>query len=78
MKSPVPDGFISKLYQTFKEKLIQIIHKIFQDTEEEGMFPYLFHEANITWHQNQTMRSQQKKTTDQYLLCKILIKNLEN
>jgi hypothetical protein len=42
------------------------------------MFPYLFHEANITWHQNQTMRSQQKKTTDQYLLCKILIKNLEN
>ena len=34
-KIPEPDGFTGELYQTFKKESIPIIHKFFQQTEEE-------------------------------------------
>jgi hypothetical protein len=47
-KSPGPDGFMTKFYQTFKKELIPILLKNFQEIEKDGTLPDLFYEASIT------------------------------
>lgn len=42
-----PVGFTTIFYQTFRTKVIPILHKLFRRTEEDGLFPNSFCEVSI-------------------------------
>ena len=64
-KSPSPDGFTGKFYQTLKEELTPILLKLFPKFQEERRTPSYFYEASIILILKPD-KDTTKKTTDQY------------
>ena len=64
-KSPGPEGFTGKFYQTCREELTPVLLKLFQNIAEGGTLPNSFYKVTITLIPKPKM-SQRKKSTSQY------------
>lgn len=47
-KTPRPNRFFGEFYKTFKEKIISILQKLSQKTEEEAILTNSLHKTSIT------------------------------
>jgi hypothetical protein len=66
-KSPGPDRFSAEFYQTFKEDLIPVLHKLCHKIETEGTLPNSFYEATIALI-FKPQKDLTKRTSDQFPL----------
>ena len=66
-QSTAADDFTGEFYQTFRDELMPILPKIFQNTAEEGTLLNSFYEATITLISKLDKdNTQKKKTIGQY------------
>ena len=66
-KSPESDGLTGEFYQTYKEEIIPILLKIFQQVEEERTLPETFYDATVTLIPKPDKDTTKKENYDKYL-----------